>query len=111
MKNKKEEIKKILASMDEEKESVESLREYTYNVIDSMRISMSYMMDDFYSYMEKHNEGHLPKVSSVEQMSKAVKVLGLEDEYEVQKKYIFADLTKKADEKKVSLKEYIKKVG
>lgn len=38
---------------------------------------------DLYSTMASHNDGHLPKIKSVQQMKKALKTLGLEDEVEV----------------------------
>ena len=38
-----------------------------------------------------HYDGHLPKIPSSSQMKTALKSMGLSDEYEVQKKVIFAN--------------------
>lgn len=61
---------------------------YVYEHIDYkfkyLREEMSYMMQVF----QNHMKGHLPKVKSNEQLKKAIKALGLEEEYEVYKPQI-----------------------
>jgi adenylate cyclase class IV len=60
----------------------------TENVLRWLREDLNYLRESFY----KHKEGgHLPPITTVEQLSRALKVLGLEEEYEVKKKQIYLD--------------------
>lgn len=47
-------------------------------------------LDDIYDYMDEHRKGHLPPINGAEKMEKALKVLGIGEDYEVRKPVIFA---------------------
>jgi hypothetical protein len=52
-----------------------------------------YLLDEInrlWSFIYSHDEGHLPKFKSTEQLKNAIKILGLEDEYEVVPERIYA---------------------
>jgi len=60
----------------------------TESVLRWLREDLNYLKESFY----KHKEGgHLPPITTVEQLSRALNVLGLEEEYEVKKKQIYLD--------------------
>jgi len=69
--------------------------------LDSMNYKFSYLVDEInyiYKYTQRLEElfyqhitnGHIPPISGPEKMSKAIKVLGLDGDYEVNKKQIWA---------------------
>lgn len=43
-----------------------------------------------YNYADDHSAGHLPKIVGAGKMNKALKALGLDEDYQVDKKYIRA---------------------
>ena len=52
-----------------------------------------YMMqevDYLYKVLGSHFQGHLPPIKSTEQMSRAIEALGLDKEYEVEPRVIYA---------------------
>ena len=60
---------------------------------DEMNYNMGFVrqeIDDLWNYNIRHSDGHLPSVQGTEQMTRAVKALGLDKEYEVAKKTIWA---------------------
>lgn len=61
--------------------------------MDYMRYQSEYLMSEInylYQSFARHQEGHLPPVKSAEQMARVVDKLGLDKEYEVVKKVIYA---------------------
>lgn len=61
--------------------------------MDYMRYQSEYLMSEInylWQQFARHQEGHLPAVKSAEQMSRVVDKLGLDKEYEVLKKVIYA---------------------
>lgn len=52
----------------------------------AMAAEMQYHRDQFYD----HVKGHLPPIHSAEQMKRAVAALGMDKEYDVQKRVVFA---------------------
>jgi len=90
-KTKTEESKASAPYTREELESVLS------RVIHSMHEEMNWQSRRLNSRMEwlegqfyKHEDGHLPKIEGAGKMEKALKALGLEDDYRVEKRVIFA---------------------
>ncbi len=63
--------------------AVESMKAYMQEWGNSLR----YLREELY----KHQEGHLPKITSPGQMAAALKALGMDKDYEVQKRMVFAD--------------------
>lgn len=55
-----------------------------------LQSQINYLSRSFYDYVNYHSQGHLPPAPSAEQMTTAVKALGLDKEYTVQKKTIWA---------------------
>ena len=52
----------------------------------------------FYEYVDKHNQGHLPKITSRKRMEDALDVLKMDSEYEpAPKKVVYASLNGKTD--------------
>lgn len=52
--------------------------------------SLSAQIDWLNERLSTHMQGHLPPINSTEQMSRAVEALGLDSEYDVQKRTIYA---------------------
>lgn len=70
---------------------MKNMAEGLYKYFDRRCSYINERMDDLWRALFEHKEnGHLPKVNGAEQMKKAVEALGLSDEYEVQKKRIYA---------------------
>lgn len=61
--------------------------EYLEMRLGYLRDSLDYFRETFY----EHLQGHLPKITGAGQLTKALKVLGLDGDYEVQKKTIYAN--------------------
>jgi hypothetical protein len=55
------------------------------DMIGSLADRLSYMAQAFWQYSDQHKNGHLPAVKTPSQMSHALEVLGLADDYEVYK--------------------------
>lgn len=49
---------------------------------------ISYIAESFWDYTYEHSKGHIPPINSVSGMEKALKVLGLADDYDVYKPMI-----------------------
>ena len=93
------EVEVVVAEMDKQ-----SMDEKTIKMMDAMyRDIYAYMdykdrqykaeLNYFYEMWENHRAGHLPNVKSAEQMKRAIDNLGLNEEYEVAKRTIFASMT------------------
>jgi hypothetical protein len=64
-------------------------------VISSIAQSLSYLRDQvwnmedrMYEFMWKHEDGHLPKITSASAMEKLLAAAGMENDFEVGKKYV-----------------------
>jgi len=79
-------LKEIQAQAPDSDE-LKKVYETIYSILDRFDRRINYIWSEIYA----HYKGHLPSVPSVEQMKKAVKALGLSEEYEVQSKVIFAN--------------------
>lgn len=55
----------------------------------NQRISDLYQT--FYSYVSEHAAGHIPAITSIEQLKKVIKLLGLDNEYKIEPKTIYAE--------------------
>lgn len=96
---------KILADMgagsgegeDEGEDKIEELEDKCENLLYGLRYALeeiqyltrlvAYCEEELYKH---ESNGHLPSVKSAEQMKRAVSALGLDDEYDVQKRTIYA---------------------
>jgi hypothetical protein len=48
------------------------------------------LYNEIYTFINKHEEGHLPKIQGPEKMQKAIEAIGLGGDYEVMKRVIYA---------------------
>lgn len=71
------------ASIDDE--TFERRLGYIYDTIREEVQWISRRIDNVYKALAEHQVGHLPCVKSAEQLEKAIKALGLANEYEVEK--------------------------
>lgn len=60
--------------------------EYINARINYLREDLNYYRDQFYN----HTQGHLPKIVGASAMEKALKAIGLGDDYTVEKRVIYA---------------------
>jgi hypothetical protein len=61
-----------------------------WSVIQSQGNQINYQSSDFWNYVSKHGQGHLPPVKSISQMSDALKTLGLDKDYVIYPQTIYA---------------------
>ncbi len=61
-----------------------------FQMMKSMRSYIGYIEENMYAYMSEHNKGHLPAIGGPGQMQHCLSVLGLDKDYEVYKRPIFA---------------------
>lgn len=52
--------------------------------------SLNYQLEYLWESLSRHMQGHLPPIKSTEQLERALKALGLDKEYEVEKRTIYA---------------------
>lgn len=67
------------------------IMDFVYSMMESCHRRIDYISEDIYSFIDKHSEGHIPPIVGAERMNKALKVLGLDDDYEAYPKYISAN--------------------
>lgn len=58
--------------------------------INSLYDYVGRVQSQLWSYVDGHSKGHLPACASVEQLTNAIAALGLDSEYQVNKKQIYA---------------------
>lgn len=68
--------------------SINHLRQTMYNLHDSHAKRINDNHNNIHDRMDKHMEGHIPAIKSVEQMNGAIKALGLDKEYEAPKRQV-----------------------
>ena len=96
-------ISYAMADCQEDKKSYseEDIDERVYSIVSDfaeymmkeMQWQMNWVnseLDYLYSEFYKHQQGHIPKISSPSQMSAALKTLGLDGDYDVMKKVVYA---------------------
>jgi len=66
-----------------------------YSYVSSVQSYAYKVEDQLFKMMYQHNEGHLPPIIGAEKLNKALKVLGMDGDYKVQPKTIYASETKK----------------
>lgn len=76
--------------MEDQMEEMDSQMQSMCWTCEYLQSQINYLAQSFYDYVNYHSQGHLPAAPSVEQMTGAVKALGLDKEYNVQKKTIWA---------------------
>lgn len=64
--------------------------EYLSYMVESLSSYVKYLNEAFY----QHQKGHIPPIKSVAQMEKALKNLGLESEYSVEKPSIYVSASR-----------------
>jgi len=79
-----EEVMASTPTYEEMDRSISYVYDHMNYKFDAVREEMGYFM----KILQNHMKGHLPNVKSNEQLSKAIKALGLEGEYEVYKPMI-----------------------
>ena len=65
------------------------------DMMDNINAQISYVhrrIDGLSNELYNHYQGHIPKINSVEQLNRALKALGLDSEYDVAKRTIFASV-------------------
>lgn len=70
-------------------DKMSSLMSYVQDLNYAFR-SLSYQIDYLFESLSAHRQGHLPPIKSTEQMERAIKSLGLDKEYDVEKRTIYA---------------------
>lgn len=58
--------------------------------LNNLWLALNGQQTDFWNYVSKHAQGHLPPINSASQMADALKKLGLQDDYIVQPQTIYA---------------------
>lgn len=88
-------LNKIKADMGEMEDESPDMEEKMQGMMDAMsRIyvnlsdRISYLSDRFSQYAYDHNKGHLPPIKSASTMAKALKALGMEGDYEINKPWV-----------------------
>ena len=88
-----EEVKSSCDEEDVDKKIYSALSEFAEYFMREMQWQVNWLtseIDYLYSMMYEHKQGHLPKVNSPSQMEAALKVLGLDGDYDVMKKVVYA---------------------
>jgi len=60
------------------------------SMLQSVFIRLDYQSQDFWDYVSRHGQGHLPPIKSASQMANVLKKLGLDKDYIVQPQTIYA---------------------
>jgi hypothetical protein len=84
------EIGKPVESSETLKQELEIYTRDLYSMISNLRESMYKEMRYLEDRMYEHQQGHLPKVQSVQQLKNVIKILELDEEYEVEKRRIYS---------------------
>ena len=88
-------LNKVKADMGEMENEGPDMEEKMQRMMDAMsRIyvnlsdRISYLADGFFQYTYDHNKGHIPPIKSATTMTKALKALGMEGDYEINKPWV-----------------------
>lgn len=106
MKEKIEELSKSFAAVDEKLKKIKAddynSPERTKVILEGVMYSirnihdrMDYLSREFYNYYFKHQEGHIPPIKTASQMQKALKAIGMEDDFEVKKPNLYISASAK----------------
>ena len=68
---------------------MEDVMNYCYNMSSNISERISHLSDDMWSWQHSHLKGHIPSFKSASQLEKALKVLGLSDDFIVEKSHIY----------------------
>ena len=82
-------LKLTKATMDDEK--VQEVVVIFDNALANLRSHVEYLSSDLYSFMRQHLKGHIPPLKSKEQLERAIKALGLDKEYTVEKRTVYVE--------------------
>jgi hypothetical protein len=63
-----------------------------YSSLDYVNQRVDRVFNALWQFRDEHTNGHLPSVKGAEQMQRAVDALGLDKEYDVQKRTVYASL-------------------
>jgi hypothetical protein len=75
---------------DDMEEMIKKELDYVHQRIRNLYSYVENLYNNILNQFYQHQQGHLPKMQSAEQLEKALKVLGLDKEYQVEKKTIYA---------------------
>lgn len=75
-------------------DKMKEMEDMMFSMMDFLYMQISYLADDFYGYVSRHQKGHLPSAPSAEHMERAVKALGFEKNFEIVKPVIYANKNK-----------------
>ncbi len=70
--------------------SPQDCMEAMYAMVNHIHSRISSLADDMYGYQNNHQSGHLPKIVGADKMNKALAALGLDGDYQAEKKSIYA---------------------
>jgi hypothetical protein len=82
---------------------ISELANNLYDYIDNLRSAIWKIEDNFYNMMSAHKDGHLPPINGPEKMNKALSVLGLDGDYQVEKRTIYASKNRRLNDIEVTL--------
>jgi len=88
-----EKAKQAKADMTEKEDENAYLFDYLFQSISYMREYMYQLEDQLWQHSSPSN-GHLPKIKGAGKMESALKTLGLNDDYDVQKPTIYASASR-----------------
>lgn len=86
-------IKACMDSPDSKNVSKDDMLNMMSSMYDSMYASIRYVhdrIDDVHKRMDKHSVNHLPPIIGPEKMNKALAALGLDGDYQCEKRTIYA---------------------
>lgn len=72
-------------------ESIVYQQDYMAYLIDNIASQINYLTNNFYSYVQKHSEGHIPPINGADKMQNALDKLGIGKDYDIIKPVIFAN--------------------
>lgn len=81
--------------MEEINSRISEMFHYTISLVDDVYRNVAMFEDEMFSYINKHRQGHLPPIEGAGKMQKALETLGISDDYEIEKKSIYANLRNK----------------
>ena len=111
-------IKEIKANLDQLNETYLKTKGYAnaddpsakedmmYQIMNNLRNFIYSVEAEMYNYQREHQVGHLPVIQGAGKMQHCLEVLGLDDDYDIQRPAIFAKSSNKRGEIEVT---YIKK--
>lgn len=86
----KETLAKVDKSQPSMDEKMQQCMSSMYAMISNVHDRIDNFHRDMYNYTDSHSVGHLPKIVGADKMNKALAALGMDGDFQAQKKTIFA---------------------